>query len=92
MLSIGMDVHTDSIAAAYAAKDHDADVADRGTTGTRLCDLEKLIRHMQSKAKRLIFIYEAGSCGNWLYRELRKKGTSAGWWRPPSFRKKPVTA
>jgi hypothetical protein len=26
MLSIGMDVHTDAIAVAYAAQDHDADV------------------------------------------------------------------
>jgi transposase len=28
---------------------------------------------MQSKAKHLIFVYEAGPCGYWLYRYLRKK-------------------
>jgi hypothetical protein len=28
---------------------------------------------MQSKAKHLIFIYEAGPCGYWLYRYLTKK-------------------
>ena len=28
---------------------------------------------MQSKAKHLVFIYEAGPCGSWLYRYLRKK-------------------
>jgi transposase len=28
---------------------------------------------MQSKAKQLIFVYEAGPCGYWLYRYLRKK-------------------
>jgi transposase len=29
---------------------------------------------MQSKAKHLIFVYEAGPCGYWLYRYLTKKG------------------
>ena len=28
---------------------------------------------MQSKAQHLVFIYEAGPCGYWLYRYLRKK-------------------
>jgi transposase len=29
---------------------------------------------MQSKAKHLLFVYEAGPCGYWLYRYLTKKG------------------
>jgi transposase len=29
---------------------------------------------MQSKAKHLVFVYEAGPCGSWLYRYLRKRG------------------
>jgi transposase len=29
---------------------------------------------MQSKAAHLVFVYEAGPCGYWLYRYLRKKG------------------
>ena len=32
------------------------------------------IRKLQLKAKQLIFVYEAGPCGYWLYRYLTKKG------------------
>jgi transposase len=73
-LYVGMDVHKDSIAVAYVATEHGAEVVYLGTIGTRHCDLDKLIRNMQSKAKQLIFVYEAGPCGYWLYRYLRKKG------------------
>jgi transposase len=73
-LYIGLDVHKDSIAVAYVAKDHDAEVIYLGTIGTRHGDLDKLIRNMQSKAAHLVFVYEAGPCGYWLYRYLTKKG------------------
>src|SRR2546427_5405718 len=45
-----------------------------GTSGTRQCDIDKLIRKLQSKGKTLHFVYEAGPCGYWLYRYLSKKG------------------
>jgi transposase len=73
-LYIGLDVHKASIAVAYAAKDYGADVVYRGSIGTRQCDIDKLVRQLQSKAKRLVFVYEAGPCGYWLYRYLTKKG------------------
>ena len=72
-LFIGMDVHKDTIAVAYVAQDHGAEVTYLGTIGTRQCDIDQLIRKMQSKAKHLIFVYEAGPCGYWLDRYLRKK-------------------
>jgi transposase len=72
-LFIGMDVHKDTIAVAYVAQDHGAEVTYLGPIGTRQCDLDQLVRKMQSKAKHLIFVYEAGPCGYWLYRYLRKK-------------------
>jgi transposase len=62
-LYIGLDVHKASIAVAYVAKDHDADVIYLGTIGTRHVDLETLVRKLQSKAKHLVFVYEAGPCG-----------------------------
>ena len=65
-LFIGMDVHKDTIAVAYVAQDHGAEVTYLGTIGTRQCDIDHLIRKMQSKAKHLIFVYEAGPCGYWL--------------------------
>src|ERR671927_1260810 len=72
-LFIGMDVHKDTIAVAYVAQDHGAEVTYLGAIGTRQCDIDQLIRKMQSKAKHLIFVYEAGPCGYWLYRYLTKK-------------------
>jgi transposase len=73
-LYIGLEVHKESIAVAYAAKDYGADVVYLGSIGTRQCDIDKLVRQLQSKAKRLVFVYEAGPCGYWLYRYLTKKG------------------
>jgi transposase len=74
MLCIGMDVHNEAIAVAYVAKDHAADVIYLGTIGTRHVDIDHLICKLQSKAKHLVFVYEAGPCGYWLYRYLTKKG------------------
>jgi transposase len=73
-LYIGLDVHKESIAVAYVAHDRDAEVIYLGTIGTRQCDIDQLVRKMQSKAKQLIFVYEAGPCGYWLYRYLSQKG------------------
>ena len=62
-LFIGMDVHKESIAVAYIAQDHGAEVSYLGSICTRQCDIDQLVRKMQSKAKHLIFVYEAGPCG-----------------------------
>src|SRR5215510_2266525 len=59
---------------AYVATDHDAHVISFGTIGTRHADIDQLTRQLQSKAKRLVFVYEAGPCGYWLSRYLTKKG------------------
>src|SRR4029450_12212810 len=74
ILYSGMDVHKDTIAVAYVAQDHGAEVTFLGTVGTRQCDINSLIRKMPSKANHLIFVYEAGPCGYWLYRYLTQKG------------------
>jgi transposase len=73
-LYIGLDVHKESIAVAYVAQEHHAEVVSLGHIGTRQCDIDQLIRKMQSKSKPLLFVYEAGPCGDWLYRYLTKKG------------------
>jgi transposase len=84
MLYVGLDVHKESIAVAYVAQDHGAEVVSLGTIGTRQCDLDKLIRPLHSKAKPLVFVYEAGPCGSWLYRYLTKTGPDC-WVVAPSF-------
>jgi transposase len=73
-LYIGLDVHKESIAVAYVANDHDAEVIYLGAIGTRQCDIDQLVRKLHSKAQHLVFVYEAGPCGYWLYRYLTKKG------------------
>ena len=67
-LFIGMEVHTESIAGAYVAQAHGAEVASLGTIGTRQCDIDQLLRKRQSKATHRIFLSAAGPCGDWLSR------------------------
>src|SRR5262245_32387043 len=79
-----MDVHKETIAVAYVAQEYGAEVTYLGTMGTRQCDIDHLVRKMQSKATHLIFVYEAGPCGYWLYRYLTKKGYNC-WVVAPSL-------
>jgi transposase len=73
-LYVGMDVHKESIALAYVAKAHAAEVTFLGAIGTRQADIDQLVRTLHSKATHLVFVYEAGPCGSWLYRYLTKQG------------------
>ena len=73
-LFVGMDSHKDFISVAYAPELRTADVIYVGHIGPRTCDIDKLVRRLQSKAKRLVFTYEAGPCGYGLYRHLTRKG------------------
>src|SRR4029450_631241 len=73
-LYVGLDVHKDSIAVAYVVQDHGAEVVSLSNIGTRQCDIDQLIRRLQSKSSHLVFVYAAGPCGYWLYRYLTKKG------------------
>jgi transposase len=81
---MGMDVHKDTIAVAYVAKAHDAEVVFLGTLGTRHGDIDHLIRKMPSKATHRLFVYAAGPCGDWLDRDLTTKGDD-GWVVAPSL-------
>jgi transposase len=83
-LFIGMDVHKETIAVAYVAQEHGAEVISLGTIGTRQCAIDHLVRKMPSKATHLLFVYEAGPCGSWLYRYLPKKGYDC-WGVAPSL-------
>jgi len=62
-LFVGWDVHKESIAVAYVSEEREAEVVFLGTIGTRQCDIDKLIRQLQAKGKKLHFVYEAGPCG-----------------------------
>jgi transposase len=66
MIYVGLDVHKESIAVAYVSEELGAEVVCLGTIGTRQCDLDTLVRKLQSKAPHLRFVYEAGPGGDWL--------------------------
>src|SRR4029434_11202413 len=83
-LFIGIDVHKDSMAVAYVAQDHGAEVTYLGTVGTRQCDIDHRIRKMPSKAQPLLFVYAAGPCGDWLYRYRSQTGDDC-WVVAPSL-------
>ena len=88
-LYVGLDVHKESIAVAYAPEDRGAEVVSLGPIGTRQCDIDKLIRTLQSKGATLIFVYEAGPCGYWLYRYLTRKGVRCTVVAPSLIPRKP---
>jgi transposase len=56
------------------AQEHHAEVVYLGTIGTRPCDIDRLIRKLQSKSPHLVCVYEAGPCGYGLYRYLTTRG------------------
>ena len=88
-LYVGLDVHKESIAVAYVAQEPHAEVVSLGNIGTRQCDIDKLIRRLQSKSPHLVFVYAAGPCGYWLYRDLTKKGHVCWVVAPSLLPKKP---
>ena len=50
-LYVGMDVHKESIAVAYVAEAHDAEVTFLGTLGTRQVDMDQLVRTRPSNSE-----------------------------------------
>ena len=83
-LYVGLDVHQQASAVAYIAQAHDGEVVYPGTIGTRQCDIETLIRTLQSKSRPLVLVYAAGPCGSWLSRYHSKKGAVC-WVMAPSL-------
>jgi transposase len=73
-LSVGMDIHQASIAVAYVAKDHDAEVISLGSIGTRQAEIHQLVRQLHSEATHLVFVDAAGAGGSWRYRDRTKQG------------------
>ena len=88
-LFIGLDVHKDTIAVADAAEDRGTEVVSLGMIGTRQYDVDKLIRELEANGATLMFAYEAGPCGYWLYRYLTRRGLSCAVVAPSLIPRKP---
>ncbi len=73
-LFVGLDVHKDSIAVAYAPQQRGAEIISLGSFGTRHCDVDKFLKKLLGHSSNLVFAYEAGPCGYWLHRLLTRKG------------------
>jgi len=67
-----MDVHKDSIDVSVAGAD--GAVRRLGTIGGDRVSLLKMVRKQQSGGGERVFVYEAGPCGFWIYRELEALG------------------
>ena len=66
-LYVGLYVHKESFAVAYAPEERGAKVVFLGTMGTRQCDIDIQVRKLQSKAQPCIFDRDKGSlCANTL--------------------------
>jgi hypothetical protein len=72
-LFVGMDVHNDARSVADVPQEHGAKVTSLGSLGTRQADMDQMIRQMPSTATHLLFVSEAGPCGDWLSRSLIKQ-------------------
>lgn len=60
-----------------------------GSIVARQSDIDRLIRRLHSKSAQLVFVYEAGPCGYWLYRYLTTKRLLCGVVAPSLIPKKP---
>ena len=77
-LGMGLEGPKASSAVASRAQDHGAEVTSLGALGTRQGALDQLVRQRHSKATPLLFVYDAGPCGSWLYRSLTQTGYAWG--------------
>ncbi|WP_134143892.1 IS110 family transposase [Paraburkholderia sp. BL6665CI2N2] len=86
-LYVGLDVHKDSITVAYALGTGEVELL--GKIGTTKTDIDRLCKRLQSKARYIRIVYEAGPCGYGLYRQLLAKGIDCMVCAPSLIPKKP---
>jgi transposase len=84
---VGLDVHKESITAAYAVGMGDVELL--GKIGTTKADIDHLCKRLQSKARHVNVVYEAGPSGYGLYRDLVQKGFECMVCAPSLIPKKP---
>ena len=58
-LVVGLTVQKETIAVASVAEEREAAVVFRGTSGTRQCDIDNLLRKRQAQGKPLVMGYSS---------------------------------
>ena len=86
-LYVGLDVHKDSITVAYATGLDDVELF--GKIGTTQTALDRMCKRLQSKARHVHVVYEAGPCGYGLNRRLLEKGFDSMVCAPSLIPRKP---
>lgn len=71
-LYVGLDVHKDSITVAYAVGMGEVELF--GKIRSTDAEVDRMSKRLQSKARHIFMVYEAGPCGYGLYRRLIAKG------------------
>ncbi|CAB3655536.1 IS110 family transposase ISSso6 [Paraburkholderia rhynchosiae] len=82
-----LDVHMDLITVAYALGTGEVELLSK--IGTTKADIDRLCKRLQSKARHVRIVYEAGPCGFGLYRQLVQKGSDCIVCAPSLIPKKP---
>jgi transposase len=68
---VGMDVHKESIEIALADA---GEVRRFGRIAGDAASVDRAVRKLRSAHRDMVFVYEAGPCGFWLYRRLAGQG------------------
>jgi len=68
---VGMDVHKESIDIAIA---DEREARHYGRVSGEAASVDRVVRKLRSAHRNLLFVYEAGPCGFWIYRRLRAQG------------------
>jgi len=72
---VGMDVHKESIEVSLA--EQGGELRRLGQIGGDRGSLLKMVRKQQSQGGERVFVYEAGPCGFWIYREITAASRAA---------------
>jgi transposase len=70
---VGMDVHKESIEVAIA---QGGEAKRYGRFAGSAAAVDQIARRVGVRGREVQFVYEAGPCGFWIYRRLRRKGFS----------------
>ena len=73
-----VEVHTDAMAVASVAQALHAEASYCGAIGTRSCDYDQPIRTMPSTSTPLVYVDEAGPCGEGLSRSRKARSRLLG--------------